>query len=323
MGRPGTATPGTATPGTDTPGTDTSGHIDPAHRLRRDMEHRMLGGVAAGVARYLDIDVLFVRLAFAVLTVIGGSGALIYIAAWLLIPADDEVHPLARQWASRPPARRSLVVIVIGLVLGIIALGDLFRSGPWWRGPGSSVGLVLGAVAFVLAVILVVGSGGHRTAVSRLRWLLVTFVLATAAIVVVAAATVFSIEAASGVPLRGGIGDTQVHPTTVGQLQPQYRLAMGNLNVDLSGVAFRSGTTRVTASVGIGRLIVEVPPGPTVNVVAHSGLGDVDVFGQNNGGLSTVQSIQSGTPGSRTHLVLDANAGVGQVQVVRTASAYS
>jgi hypothetical protein len=212
---------------------------------------------------------------------------------------------------------------VIGLVLGVIALCDLWRTGPWWPGRGSSVGLVLGALAFVLAAILVLGSGGNRTAASRLRWLLVTSVLAAVAVMVVAAATVFSIEAASGVPLRGGIGDTQVHPTTVGQLQRQYRLAMGNLNVDLGGVAFRSGTTHVTASVGIGRLTVEVPSGPTVSVVAHSGLGDVDVFGQNNGGLSTAQSIQSDTPGSRTHLVVDADAGVGQVQVVRTASAYS
>jgi phage shock protein PspC (stress-responsive transcriptional regulator) len=318
-----TGTPDTGTPDTGTPDTGNPAQGGPVHRLRRDMGDRMLGGVAAGLARYLDVDVLFVRIAFAALTVIGGSGALIYVAAWLLVPADGEAHPLAQQWATRRPARRSLVVVVIGLVLAVIALGDLFRSGPWWPGPGSDVGLVLGAVALLLAVTLVVGSGGHRTAVSRLRWLLVISVLAVAAVVVVVAATVFSIEAASGVPLRGGIGDTQFHPTTGGQLQRDYRLAIGNLNVDLSGVAFRSGTTHVTATVGIGRLIVEVPPGPTVSVVAHSGLGNVQVFGQNNGGFSTVQSIESGAAGSRTHLVLDADAGVGQVQVVRTEPAYS
>jgi hypothetical protein len=187
------------------------------------------------------------------------------------------------------------------------------------------VGLFLGAMALVLALTLVANSGGSRAVGSRLRWLLVTLVLATAAVVVVAAATVFSIEAASGVPLRGGIGDTQFRPTSAGQLAANYRLAVGNLNVDLSNVAFRRGTTHVTASVGIGHLIVEVPPGPTVSVVAHSGLGDVQVFGQNNGGLSTVQTVQSDGAGSgtRSHLVLDADAGVGQVQVVRTGSAFS
>jgi len=322
---PGAEPTGEAASGHGVPGSETAPGEDPPHRLRRDMEHRMLGGVAAGVARYLDIDVVIIRLVFAVLTLFGGSGALIYVAAWLLVPADDEAHPLAQQWAGRRPPRRSLIVIVVGIVLAVVALSDLFSSGPWWPHRDGGFGLAFGAVALVLALTLVAGSGGNRTAVSRLRWLLLMVVLAFAAVVIVAAATVFSIEAASGVPLRGGIGDTQWHPTSAGQLAPSYRLAVGNLNVDLSDVAFRAGTTHVTASVGIGRLTVEVPPGPTVSVVAHSGLGDVQVFGQNNGGLSTVGTMQSpgaGT-GSRAHVVIDADAGVGQVQVVRTASAYS
>ena len=317
--------PGGGTPDGGTPdgGTTSGGETGPgsARRLRRDMEHRMLGGVAAGVARYLDVDVIFIRVAFAVLTFFGGSGALIYVAAWLLIPADDEEQPIAQQWSDRRPSRRNLVVFVIGAVIAVIALSDLFSSGPWWPHRDGGVGLVFGAVALVLALGLVAGSGGNRTARSRLRWLFLTVVLSALAVVVAAAATVFSIEAASGVPLRGGIGSTQLHPASAGQLQPTYRLAVGNLNLDLSGVAFRSGTTHITASVGVGHLIVEVPPGPTVSVVAHSGLGEVDVFGRSSSGLSTVQTMQSG--GSRSHVVLDADAGVGQVQVVRTTSAFS
>jgi len=326
----GSGTSGGGTSGGETSGGETSGEPGPStdtapRRLRRDMDHRILGGVAAGVARYLDIDVAIVRIAFAVLTVLGGSGALIYVAAWLLMPADDEEHPVAQLWAGRRPPRRSLVVIAIGVVIGVIALSDLFSNGLWWPHPDGGVGFGLGAVALVLAVALVAGSGGGRTAASRLRWLALTVLLAIVAVMVVAAATVFSIEAASGVPLRGGIGDTQWHPTSAAQVAPNYRLAVGNLNVDLSDVRFRTGTTHVTASVGVGRVIVEVPPGPTVSVVAHSGLGDVEVFGQHDGGLSTVQSIQSDGAGSQSqaHVVLDADAGVGQVQVVRTASALS
>ncbi len=317
---PGGGPPGGGTPGDAGPPADTG-----RRRLRRDMEHRILGGVAAGVAQYLDIDVAIVRIAFAVLTVLGGSGALIYVAAWLLIPADDEEHPVAQLWAGRRPPRRSLVVIALGVVIGVIALSDLLSNGLWWPHPDGGVGFGLGAVALVLAVALVAGSGGNRTAASRLRWLALTVLLAFVAVMVVAAATVFSIEAASGVPLRGGIGDTQWHPTSAGQVAPNYRLAVGNLTVDLSDVHFRTGTTHVTASVGVGRLIVEVPPGPTVSVVAHSGLGDVEVFGLHDGGLSTVQSMQSVGAGtqSRAHVVLDADAGVGQVQVVRTDSAFS
>jgi phage shock protein PspC (stress-responsive transcriptional regulator) len=288
------------------------------------MEHRILGGVAAGTARYLDVDVIFVRIAFAILAFFGGSGALLYVAAWLLIPTDEDEQPLAQQWTGRRPSRRSLTVMIVGAVVGIIALTDLFSRGPWWPHRDGGVGLVLGAVALALAVGLVAGSGGNRTARSRLRWLFLSLLLSVLAIVVVAGATVFSIEAASGVPLRGGIGNTQWQPTSASQLAPNYRLAMGNLTVDLSDVPFRPGTTHVTASVGVGQLIVKVPPGPSVSVVAHSGLGDVEIFGRNNGGLSTVESRQSsGSLGSRSHIVVDADAGVGKVEVERTVSALS
>jgi len=65
---------------------------------------------------------------------------------------------------------------------------------------------------------------------------------------------------------------------------------------------------------------VVVPPGPTVTVEAHSGLGDVEVFGGDQAGWDTVQSV--GSLGSATkkpapRLVVDADTGVGQVQVVR------
>jgi len=294
----------------------------PAHRLRRDTEHGLVAGVAAGVARSLDIDVVIVRVAFAALTLLGGSGALIYLAAWLLVPADDDEQPLAQKWAGRRSNHRSLFMIVIGVVLAVIAVSDLFSSGPWWPHRNGGIGLTLAVVALILAVGVVAGSGGNRTAASRLRWFLLMLVLSAVGVVVVAAATLFSVEAVSGVPLRGGIGSTQWHPTSASQLSPDYRLAVGNLNVDLSGVAFRPGTTHVTASVGIGRLTVEVPPGPTVSVVAHSGLGDVQVFGQDNAGLSTVQTVRStgAGPESRRHVVIDADAGVGQVQVIRTTS---
>ena len=57
-------------------------------QLRRPTEGRMLAGVAAGIARYLDVDVTAVRIILAVLAVVGGAGVPIYLAAWLLIPDE-------------------------------------------------------------------------------------------------------------------------------------------------------------------------------------------------------------------------------------------
>jgi len=58
----------------------------------------MLAGVAGGIARYLDTDVTLVRVIIAALTLFTGTGVALYIAAWLLIPADGEDQPVAAAW---------------------------------------------------------------------------------------------------------------------------------------------------------------------------------------------------------------------------------
>jgi phage shock protein PspC (stress-responsive transcriptional regulator) len=55
-------------------------------RLYRDPDSKVVGGVAAGLAAYLNIDVLWVRLAFVVFTLIWLSGALVYIVLWIAMP---------------------------------------------------------------------------------------------------------------------------------------------------------------------------------------------------------------------------------------------
>ena len=55
-------------------------------KLYRDMDERVIAGVCAGVAHYLDFDVRWIRLA-AVLTVfLGGTGILVYALLWIIMP---------------------------------------------------------------------------------------------------------------------------------------------------------------------------------------------------------------------------------------------
>jgi phage shock protein PspC (stress-responsive transcriptional regulator) len=77
-----------------------------ASQLSRSTGDRMLAGVAGGIARYLDVDATLVRVAIAALTLLTGVGAALYIAAWLLIPADDADQSLAAAWLA---ARRDRV----------------------------------------------------------------------------------------------------------------------------------------------------------------------------------------------------------------------
>lgn len=73
--------------------------------LRRPAEGRIIAGVAAGVADYFGVDVAVVRIAFVVLALVGGAGIPAYLAAWLLIPSEEERYSAAEQWlhSHRPP----------------------------------------------------------------------------------------------------------------------------------------------------------------------------------------------------------------------------
>jgi phage shock protein PspC (stress-responsive transcriptional regulator) len=72
-----------------------------ARQLRRSGDGKMLAGVAGGIARYLNADVTLVRVIIAALALFTGAGVALYIAAWLLIPADGQDQPAA---AARPSA---------------------------------------------------------------------------------------------------------------------------------------------------------------------------------------------------------------------------
>lgn len=57
-------------------------------RLTKSSNNRMIAGVCAGVANYFDVDPTVVRIAWAFLVVLFGSGILLYLICWLLMPSD-------------------------------------------------------------------------------------------------------------------------------------------------------------------------------------------------------------------------------------------
>lgn len=76
-----------------------------AQQLSRPIDDRMLAGVAAGVARYLGVDVTIVRIVIAVLAVVGGAGVPLYIAGWLLIPEEGSDQSIATHFIHSVQAR--------------------------------------------------------------------------------------------------------------------------------------------------------------------------------------------------------------------------
>lgn len=58
-------------------------------RLERATQDRWLAGVAGGLANYFGIDATIVRLIFIVAFFGFGTGILIYLVLWFVMPASD------------------------------------------------------------------------------------------------------------------------------------------------------------------------------------------------------------------------------------------
>ena len=106
--------------------------------LHRPDDGRWLAGVAVGLARRFGVPVWIIRAVFVFLCFAGGLGALLYLAGWLLIPAEGETDAIVAGWLSTGQATRWVGAILVGLAVIILA---------------SETGLVRGDLAFAVVLI--------------------------------------------------------------------------------------------------------------------------------------------------------------------------
>ncbi len=67
------------------------GELYAMKKLERPRKGRLLGGVCAGIGTYFDLDPVLVRILWVALTVASvGIGVIVYIAAWILMPEEEE-----------------------------------------------------------------------------------------------------------------------------------------------------------------------------------------------------------------------------------------
>jgi len=74
------------------------------HTLTRDTQNKKIAGVCAGFARYLETDVVLVRVLWLAIAFCTGVGFLAYLVAWVVMPKDPQPVPAtAGQYASQHP----------------------------------------------------------------------------------------------------------------------------------------------------------------------------------------------------------------------------
>lgn len=292
--------------------TTTETAVPSPRRLYRPRGERYLAGVCAGLGRYFDLSPAIYRIAFVVLALAGGTGILIYVAAWAVMPEEG----VEDSWASAFLRRhRDHPSRLIGLGLIGFALVLTLSEARFWPSPGN---------LWLALVLLVVGIGwwqlSERRPVSaaedataprgrRRRGLFVLLGLFLA-VVLAALALAFTVS----VPLSSGVGNRDLAPLSASTLHSSYELGIGTLTLDLRDVRFPVGVTHVRTHVGIGELHVVVPQGVTVELDGHAQFGDVRLLGTDSNGTHVRQELVQRTGTGRV-LSLDARVGIGQVRV--------
>jgi phage shock protein PspC (stress-responsive transcriptional regulator) len=277
-------------------------HTPVVKRLERSSSRRILAGVAAGLGDYFDLNPAFFRIGFVVLTLLGGAGVLVYLAAVLVMPEQGKERSIAEQVLAE---RRDRPWPLVGLGLAGVALIVLISRATVWPAAGAGWLLVLAAG------LAVVWASRREHRARRLARVLAGLALTAVVAAIVAVAVAF---AWFGVSLGDGIGDRVSVPASAAAVKPSYRLGIGDLRLDLSNVGADQPERHVRASVGIGHLQVIVPAGVPVAVTARAKVGDVNVFHRHADGRNVRLHAGAGAP-----LVVDARVGAGQIDVVRAA----
>jgi phage shock protein C len=146
------------------------------NRLYRDENHKILGGVAAGLANYFNIDVSIIRIIFLFSGFFFGTGFWVYIIMWIVVPAKFTFMPgvdfsnmAAPQPAPGPatgsPVRSaSAATVVIGAIL--ITFGTIFLLCEYDILPDWEYHK-LWPLVFVIAGIAVMFGGGKRKSINE------------------------------------------------------------------------------------------------------------------------------------------------------------
>jgi phage shock protein PspC (stress-responsive transcriptional regulator) len=321
-------------------------------RLLRSRSNRVIGGVCGGLGRYFSVDPILFRIALIVLVFVGGVGVLLYLAALLLIPSEGS--DAAAKPPTEGRNRWVVIAVVVlallfawpfllggGIFLGaiLIPLALLVGAGVlvWWlvsgEGPTGDAGDTARRAALGIGVLVICGfvAIGGAWAAAAGGGLVVTLLVIGAGIAILAGAFAKPVRwlvlpavtlalsagfvSAAGIDLDGGVGERRYRPASAADLRERYEIGIGQVEIDLRGTELPVGDTPLEIDVGVGEARLIVPENVCVATDAAVGMGAVQLFGRDSGGIDVDLVDEPAAPADTTRLVVDAAVGVGAVHV--------
>jgi len=323
-------------------------HPEP-RRLTRSGGDAIIGGVASGLGRYFAVDPVLFRIGFVIATFIGAVGLIAYLALLIFVPSDGE-----QKTSGTSKAVAVAGAVVLGCLLVTFLSPPLFIFGPGllvlgliglagvllWRALGGStngdpartigklalaalIGVAVAGAALGVGLAAALGGGvviASLAVVAGLALIGTAFVGGARWLIVPALALVLplGIVSAAGLDLDGGVGDRDYHPASVAQLRDHYEVGIGSLTVDMTDLDLPAdATTNLALDVGMGEAVLYVPSDACVSSDVQIGVGASDVFDRDNDGVDVNYIEDSPAPAGRPKLHINADIGVGVIEVVR------
>ena len=322
-------------------------------RLLRSRDNRVIGGVAGGLGKYFNVDPIFFRIGAIALAFLGGAGVLLYLAALLLVPSEQGDGAAAGASAGEGRNRALVIAGVVVLLLvawpfllggGLLFAGLLFPLAVlvgagvvvWWlvsgEGPSGEPKDIARRAALgtgVLILCCIIAFGGAIAVAAGPDWIVAALVIAAGLAIAAGAflkplrwlvlpAVTLALAAgtvsAAGIDLDGGVGERDYRPASALDIKDRYQLGMGELVVDLRETDLPSGDVPIEVDLGVGEARVLVPEDVCVATTADVGVGNVNVFGRDNGGID-VDLDERPDPGDATRVIVDAEIGLGELRV--------
>lgn len=106
-------------------------------KLFRSIDDNIIAGVCGGLAKYFQIDSSLIRIIFILLAIGGGSGFLIYLILWLVIPIEketerevnkDKAKSMAKKIKFETKIKRTKRINILGVVLILVGLVSLWNQ---------------------------------------------------------------------------------------------------------------------------------------------------------------------------------------------------
>ena len=218
--------------------------------------------------------------------------ALVGLLVWWLVTGE------------RPMGSTRDVLIAVALGAGLLVLCSvIFVAGGWAAAVGGGTVVAVLVIAAGLMLIAAAFRGG-------MRWLILP---------ALALAIPVAFVAAADVDFDGGIGKREYRPATADQIRDRYELGIGSLVVDLRYTELPKEPMDVGLDVGIGEALVVVPEDVCVGSEADVGVGAVQIFDRESGGVDIDWLDQPRAPRGVPEVVVHGDIGVGLLQVKHAA----